>query len=55
MCILMLTLFRRTVEENEECLRREQTRIQELQRDLEQEKALNLRKDQEEEERRAVR
>ena len=53
--MLIVLLFRLTVEENEESLRREQTRIQELQCELEQEKALSLRKDREEEERRAVR
>ena len=36
-------------------MRREQTRVQELQQQLEQERALSLRKDREEEERREVR
>ncbi|XP_047466343.1 pericentrin [Mugil cephalus] len=43
--------LRMTVEEGEEALRREQTRVQELQQELEQERALSLRKDREEEER----
>ncbi|XP_061599182.1 pericentrin isoform X2 [Cololabis saira] len=46
--------LRLTAEESVESLRREQTRVQELQRDLEQEKALSHRKDREEEERRAA-
>ncbi|KAK9539614.1 hypothetical protein VZT92_003433 [Zoarces viviparus] len=40
------------VEEGEEALRQEQMRVQELQQQLEQERALSLRKDREEEERR---
>lgn len=43
------------VEEGEEALRREQVRVQELQQQLEQERALSVRKDREEEERREVR
>ncbi|XP_039642921.1 pericentrin isoform X3 [Perca fluviatilis] len=43
---------RLALEEREEALRREQTRVQELQQQLEQERALSLRKDREEEERR---
>ncbi|KAM6917864.1 pericentrin isoform 2-T2 [Lycodopsis pacificus] len=43
---------RMAVEEGEEALRREQVRVQELQQQLEQERALSLRKDREEEERR---
>ncbi|XP_028420872.1 pericentrin isoform X5 [Perca flavescens] len=43
---------RLALEEGEEALRREQTRVQELQQQLEQERALSLRKDREEEERR---
>ncbi|GLD47932.1 A-kinase anchor protein 9-like protein [Lates japonicus] len=44
--------LRLAVEEGEEGLRREQTKIQELQQQLEQERALSLRKDREEEQRR---
>lgn len=47
--------FRVAVEEGEEALRREQTTVQELQQQLEQERALSLRKDREEEGRREVR
>lgn len=43
------------IEEAEEALRREQTRVCELQQELEQERALSLRKGREEEERREVR
>lgn len=46
---------RLAVEEGDESLRREQTRVQELQQQLEQERALSLRKDREEEQRREVR
>ncbi|XP_027130303.1 pericentrin isoform X5 [Larimichthys crocea] len=46
--------LRLTVEEGEEALRREQTRVQEIQQELEQERALSLRKDREEEERRGA-
>ncbi|KAM9707457.1 pericentrin isoform 3-T3 [Menidia menidia] len=46
--------LRLTVEEGEEAVRREQTRVQELQRELDQERALSLRKDKEEEERRGA-
>ncbi|XP_074517504.1 pericentrin isoform X8 [Sebastes fasciatus] len=42
------------VEEGEEALRREQTTVQELQQQLEQERALSLRKDREEEGRREM-
>ncbi|XP_029972288.1 pericentrin isoform X2 [Salarias fasciatus] len=44
--------LRMTVDKCEEALRREQARVQELQRELEQEQALSLRKDKEDEERR---
>ncbi|KAK2826430.1 hypothetical protein Q5P01_020644 [Channa striata] len=44
--------LRHAVEEGEECLRREQTTVQELQQQLQQERALTLRKNREEEERR---
>ncbi|KAM4723553.1 pericentrin isoform 2-T2 [Anableps anableps] len=44
--------LRLTLEETEETLKTEQTRFQELQHELEQERALILRKDQEKEERR---
>ncbi|XP_074547801.1 pericentrin [Halichoeres trimaculatus] len=44
--------LRLAVEEGEEALRREQSRVQELQQQLEQERALSLRKEREEEERR---
>ena len=47
--------LRLAVEEGEEAMRREQTRVQELQQQLEQERALSLRKDREEDERRGVR
>ncbi|XP_070776144.1 pericentrin [Enoplosus armatus] len=46
--------LRLAVEEGEEVLRREQTRVQELQQQLEQERALSLRKEKEEEERRGA-
>ncbi|XP_044023203.1 pericentrin isoform X3 [Siniperca chuatsi] len=46
--------LRLAVEEGEEALRREQTKVQELQQQLEQERALSLRKDREEEERRGA-
>ncbi|XP_051244571.1 pericentrin isoform X2 [Dicentrarchus labrax] len=46
--------LRLALEECEEALRREQTRVQELQQQLEQERALSLRKDREEEERRGA-
>nr|XP_046269155.1 pericentrin isoform X2 [Scatophagus argus] len=46
--------LRLAVEECEETLRREQTRVQELQHQLEQERAVSLRKDREEEERRGA-
>ncbi|XP_026194895.1 pericentrin-like isoform X2 [Anabas testudineus] len=46
--------LRLAVEENEEALRREQTKVQELQQQLEQERALSLRKNREEEERRGA-
>lgn len=42
------------MEECEEALRREQTRVEELQQDLKQERALIVRKEREEEERREV-
>lgn len=45
---------RLSAEEDEEALRREQTRVQELQQQLEQERALNLRKEREVEERKEV-
>ncbi|XP_078134423.1 pericentrin isoform X2 [Sander vitreus] len=45
---------RLALEEGEEALKREQTRVQELQQQLEQERALSLRKDREEEERRGA-
>ena len=51
----MLLFFRLAVEEGEEALKEEQTRVQELQQQLEQERDLSLRKDREEEERREVR
>ncbi|XP_026170864.1 pericentrin isoform X4 [Mastacembelus armatus] len=44
--------LRLAVEEGEESLKREQTKVQELQQQLEQERALGLRKDREEEQRR---
>ncbi|XP_034530488.1 pericentrin isoform X2 [Notolabrus celidotus] len=44
--------LRLAVEEGEEALRREQSRLQELQQQLEQERALSLRRDREEEEKR---
>ncbi|XP_041668237.1 pericentrin isoform X2 [Cheilinus undulatus] len=44
--------LRMAVEEGEEALQREQSRVQELQQQLEQERALSLRKDREEEKRR---
>ncbi|XP_070402930.1 pericentrin isoform X4 [Nothobranchius furzeri] len=44
--------LRLTAEEGEEALRREQTKVKELQKELEQERALILRRDKEEEERR---
>ncbi|XP_056248818.1 pericentrin isoform X1 [Seriola aureovittata] len=44
--------LRLAIEEGEEALRREQTRVQELQQQLEQERALSVRKEREEEERR---
>ncbi|XP_017270711.1 pericentrin isoform X2 [Kryptolebias marmoratus] len=44
--------LRLTVEEGEEALRREQTRVEQLQQELEQERALIVRKDKEGEERR---
>jgi len=47
--------FRMAVEAGEEALRREQRGIQELQQQLDQERALSLRKDREDEERREVR
>lgn len=51
-----IVLFSRlAVDQSEEAFRREQTRVQELQQQLEQERALSLRKDREEEERRGVR
>lgn len=43
------------MEESEEAMRREQTKVQELQQQLEQERALSLRKNREEDERRGVR
>ncbi|KAM8737047.1 pericentrin isoform 2-T2 [Acanthopagrus schlegelii] len=46
--------LRLAVEEGEEAMRREQTRVQELQQQLEQERALSLRKDREEDERRGA-
>uniref|UniRef100_UPI0037E7F2AE pericentrin isoform X2 n=1 Tax=Semicossyphus pulcher TaxID=241346 RepID=UPI0037E7F2AE len=46
--------LRLVVEEGEEALRREQSRVQELQQLVEQERALSLRKDREEEERRGA-
>lgn len=42
------------VEEGEDSLRREQNRVYELQQQLEQERAVSLRKEKEEEERRGV-
>ncbi len=54
--IIIIVLFLRlAVEEGEEALRREQTRVKELQQQLEQERSLSLRKDREQEERRGVR
>lgn len=53
--VTFVLFFRLAVEEGEEALRREQTRVQELRQQLEQERALSLRKDREEEERRGVR
>ncbi|KAG7229208.1 hypothetical protein INR49_013151 [Caranx melampygus] len=44
--------LRLAVEEGEEALRREQTRVQELQQQLDQERALSVRREREEEERR---
>ncbi|CAJ1074387.1 pericentrin isoform X4 [Xyrichtys novacula] len=46
--------LRLSVEEGEEALRREQSRVQELQQQLEQERALSLRRDRQEEERRGA-
>lgn len=47
--------LRTVVEEGEDSLRKEQNRVQELQQQLEQERAVSLRKEKAEEERRAVR
>ncbi|XP_067335427.1 pericentrin isoform X2 [Channa argus] len=44
--------LRHAVEDEEECLRKEKAKVQELQQQLEQERALTLRKNREEEERR---
>lgn len=53
---LRTVLFLRlSVNEVEAALRKEQSRVQELQQQLEQERAVSLRKDREEEERRGVR
>ncbi|XP_028995899.1 pericentrin isoform X2 [Betta splendens] len=46
--------LRHTVEEGEEALRKEQTKVQDLQQQLDQERALSLRKNREEEEKRGV-
>ncbi|XP_041809392.1 pericentrin isoform X2 [Chelmon rostratus] len=46
--------LRLALEEGEEALRKEQTRVREFQQQLEQERALSLRKDREEEERRGA-
>lgn len=51
----IVVFLRLAVDEGEEALRREQTRIQELQQQLEQERAVSLRKDRDAEERRGVR
>lgn len=50
-----LLFLRLSVNEVEAALRMEQSRVQELQQQLEQERAVSLRKDREEEERRGVR
>lgn len=50
-----MPFLRAVVEEGEESLRREKTRVSELQQQLEQERAVSLRKAKEEEERRGVR
>lgn len=47
--------LRMVVEEGEDSLRTEQNKVHELQQQLEQERALSLRKEKEEEERRGVR
>lgn len=53
---LRTVLFLRlSVNEVEAALRKEQSRVQELQQQLEQERAVSLRKDREEEEMRGVR
>lgn len=51
----IVRFLRLALEEGEEALRKEQTRVREFQQQLEQERALSLRKDREEEERRGVR
>lgn len=51
----IIPILREVVKEGEESLRREKTRICELQQQLEQEKCVSLRKAKEEEERRGVR
>uniref|UniRef100_A0A3Q2P6W8 Pericentrin n=1 Tax=Fundulus heteroclitus TaxID=8078 RepID=A0A3Q2P6W8_FUNHE len=53
--ICLFVFSRLAVEEAEEALRSEQTRFQELQQEVEQERALSLRKNRETEERREVR
>lgn len=50
-----LLFLRLSVNEVEAALRKEQSRVQEFQQQLEQERAVSLRKDREEEERRGVR
>lgn len=51
----IVVFLRLAVDEGEEALRGEQTRVQELQQQLEQERAVSLRKDRDAEERRGVR
>lgn len=51
----IVVFLRLAVDEGEEALRREQTRVQELQQQLEQERAVSLHKDRDAEERRGVR
>lgn len=50
-----LLYLRMIVEESEDSLRREQKRVHELQQQLEQERAVSLHKEKEEEERKGVR
>lgn len=54
-CAFLLHFIRLAVEEGEEALRREQSNIKELQQQLEEERALSVRKKREQEERREVR